>query len=181
MASKAKTSKSGFLRPSTLAGISLGNHDDLPITDSTGSITGLDGGFSETAKLDKIHVPVGSRVIGLIVLEAVSHEYDKVKDGRGANAITLDEFVENTVYKGESVLLIDPDDVEDLVTKHEERIAAARLDAKRQAKAAKGEFELPFADDEIADETDDENNVRFIRPNVPDDEGASATDQEEGE
>jgi hypothetical protein len=146
MTAKARTSKSGFLRPSTLAGIPLGDHDGLPITDSSGSITGLQGGFSETASLDKIHVPVGSRVIGLIVMVADSHEYDRVKDGRGKDAVMLDEFVENTVYKGESVLLIDPDDVEELVTKHEARIAEARAEAEAAAKEAKGEFFLPFAE-----------------------------------
>ena len=154
MATKATTSKSGYLRPSTLAGKSLGEHDGLPITASTGTITGLAGGFSETAALDKIHVPVGSKVIALVVMTADSHEYDRVKEGRGKEAVLLDEFVENTVYKGESVLLIDPDDVEELVAKHQARIAEARAEAERQAKEAKGEFSLPFPETGAAAEPD---------------------------
>jgi hypothetical protein len=146
MASKARTSKSGFLRPSTLAGIPLGDHDGLPITTSSESIAGLNGGYSETAALDKIHIPVGSMCIGLIVMKAESHEYDRVKEGRGQKATILEEFVENTVFKGQSVLLIDPDDVEELVTKHEARIAEARAEAEAKAKEAKGEFSLPFAE-----------------------------------
>lgn len=143
MTKRSTTSKAGYLRPSTLAGIPLGDHDGLPITQSTGSITGLDGGFSETASLDKIHIPVKSRVIALVVLEAVSHEYDRIKEGRGANAVSLEEFIENTVYKGESALLIDPDDVEELVQKHEARVAEARALAAQEARAVRGENTLP--------------------------------------
>ena len=142
-AKKDLVSEAGFTRVSMLAGIDLGEHDGLPITHSSGSITGLDGGFSETAELDKIHVPVGSKVIGLIVLDAKSHEYDKVTEGRGAKQVTLEEFIENTVYKGESVLLIDPDDVEELVTRHQARVTQARLEAAEAAKAARGEATLP--------------------------------------
>ncbi|MDE1904865.1 MAG: hypothetical protein KGH75_00255 [Rhodospirillales bacterium] len=151
-AAKSTTTRSGFLRPSTLAGIPLGEHDDLPITQSNGTITGLAGGFSETAAMDKIHVPVGSRVIALVVMVADSHEYDRVTEGRGKDKTMLDEFVETTVYKGESVLLIDPDDVEDLVKKHQEKVAKVRAAAEAAAKAARGELPLPFGTD---DEDDD--------------------------
>lgn len=140
---KELVSAGGYTRVSMLAGVPLGDHDGLPITSCSGSITGLDGGFSETAKLDPIHVPIGSKVIGLIVLESKSHEYDKETEGAGKNKVTLDQFVENTVYKGESVLLIDPDDVEELVAKHQARVNQARLEAEEAARKAKGESTLP--------------------------------------
>jgi hypothetical protein len=137
-------SDAGFTRVSMLAGIPLGDHDGLPITQSTASIHGLEGGFAETAALDKIHVPVRNRVIGIIVLEAESHEYDRIKEGRGKDAEILEEFVENTVYKGESLFLIDPDDLQDLVLKHQARVTEARVEAERLAQEAKGVSQFPI-------------------------------------
>jgi hypothetical protein len=173
MTKKATVTKAGFTRPSTLAGIPLGDHDGLPITQSSGTITGLAGGFSETAALDKIHVPVKARVVALVVLEAESHEYDRVKDGKDV----LEEFVENTVYKGESVLLIDPDDVEELIAKHTQRVKEARSVAEAAAKAAKGEFQLP---DPVGDAEGQERESEHGGGTGGDPDGSYAGDDSDG-
>ena len=133
-----------FIHPSELAGVPVPDHDGFPVTECNGSITGLNGGFAETARLDRIHVPVGSRVIALVVMTATSHEYDRVTEGTGPDRVALDEFRETTVYKGESVQLIDPEAVNDIVAKHQERVAKARSDAAQAAREAKGEFTLPL-------------------------------------
>jgi hypothetical protein len=144
MTKKATTSKSGFIRPSTLVGVPIPDHDGLLVTDCSGTISGLQGGFAKSAKMERIHIPVGSKVVGLWWGEADSHEYDRRKEGTGKDATVLDEFVETTVYKATHSLLIDPDDVEELVTKHNARVAEAEAEEERLRREAKGEFGLPF-------------------------------------
>jgi hypothetical protein len=144
------TNRDGFLRPSTLYGKPIPDHDGIPVTRSNATITGLEGGFSEAAAMDPIHVPLGMKVCGLWWGESDSHEYDRpVVEGRGKSAVKADDaFTETTVYKAEAALLIDPDLVMEIIKAHNERVAAERDEAERQRREAKGEFQLPFANND---------------------------------
>jgi hypothetical protein len=149
-AAKAATSKSGYVRPSVLAKTPIPDHDDMPVTQSNATITGLQGGFSAAARVQPIHYPSKCRAIGLVVMTNESHEYDRVTEKvKGGPDVVLDEFLETTVWKGETLLIIDPDDVEGMVSEFLKLLAKARSEADAAARAKAGEFQLDgLGDDE---------------------------------
>jgi hypothetical protein len=143
-AAKARTTKDGYVRPATLYGEDLGEHDGLPITDSSGTITGLEGGFSESASLDAIHVKVGEKVWLLVSAVADSHEYDKrTEKVKGEGKVKLEEFVETTVYRADYAFIVDPEAVQEIGAARIAQLQEARAEAEAKAKADRGEFQLP--------------------------------------
>jgi hypothetical protein len=158
-----------FVKPSDLASQPVPDHDGKPIRDTDGSLVKTGHGFEETLKLQRMHIPIGARVMVLTPARCVSHEYDIASEGTGKDKVELDEFDETAILEAESVLLIDPDLVAKLVIEHNDRVEQARAEADRikaeeraqredDKRAAAGEFKLPDANN--GDPLDDPTPIR---------------------
>jgi hypothetical protein len=134
-------SRSQRIHPSELEGMDLGEHDGLPITQSSAQITNAGDGLSESLAMSAVHIPVESEVVIVLTAKVKRHSYERVV---GAEKSVKDEFVEVTTYRTDAAFMIDPDLLEEAIAKHMERRAAHRSELERLRKAAKGEFELPF-------------------------------------
>lgn len=137
-----------MIRPADLIGKGVPYHDELPVTYSKARITKTGDGLSEALDLAPLHVPLGANVVILLTAKAVSHEYDKVRVGRGADAMELDEFIETTVFAATSAQFIDPDLVAAALHDHAERVKEERANRERAEREAHGEFALDFDDDD---------------------------------
>ena len=135
------------IKPSDLEGESIPDHDGLPVTRTAAIIQKTGDGLSESMGMAPIHIPVGEHVLVLIVAKAKGHKYERVVEGTGKNAETLDEFTETLVLDAESALFLDPDLVGEIVSEHLARVAMARAEAEARKRAAKGEFQLPLPED----------------------------------
>ncbi len=136
------------LRPSDLEGIPLGDHDGVPISQFAAKVTKAGDGLSESMRLSPMHLPIGGHGVLVMPFTVVSHEYDYVKDGRTR---IESERLETAVLEADGALLVDPDLVEKVVAEHMTRILDARERAAREKREKRGEFELPFADNDDVD------------------------------
>jgi uncharacterized small protein (DUF1192 family) len=134
------------VKPSDLEQIAIPDHDGLPITQTLAKITRTGDGLSESMSLTPIHIPVETKVMVLVPAIAKGHGYKRVTEGKGEDKHVIDEFAETVTLEATGALLLDPDLVKTIVTEHMDRIGAARAEAERLKKEAKGEFSLPFAE-----------------------------------
>ena len=133
---------------SKLRAEAIPDHDGFPVTTTAAKITKTGDGLSEAMAMAPIHVPVGTRVMIVVPAVAVEHKYKQATEGTGKNKITLDEWVETTVFEAQGATFVDADLVSDVVDSHMTRVADARHAAEQQRRADKGEFPLPDIDGE---------------------------------
>lgn len=135
--------KPRYIKPSELEGKLIPGHDGVEVTDLKAKLTGADGFLAESVSIGGAHMPIGSRVMVLSPSIVDSHEYDRAKVDK---EVVDDALVETAVLKAEGCLLLDADLVAEVVEAHNKRIEAARAEADRLRKEAKGIFSLPLDD-----------------------------------
>ena len=133
-------------RLSELRAEPIPDHDGFPVTSTVAKITKTGDGLSEAMAMAPIHVPVGTRVMIVIPAMAVEHKYKQATAGTGKDKITLDEWVETTVFEAQGATFVDADLVSGVVDEHMERVADERHRIEQERRAAKGEFPLPDID-----------------------------------
>lgn len=131
-----------LVRPSELKEIDSTTYDDLPVTEARTKITRAGDGLSEALRLAPVHVPIGAQVVILMIAEATAHQHARRKEGRGADAVELDEYVETATLEARAATFIDPDLVSDVLSLHMQRVEEARARAEAEKREAAGEFSL---------------------------------------
>ena len=133
-------------RVDLMAPTDLPDFEGLEVVEARAAVTNTGDGLSEAMHFAPFAIHQGQR--GFLVLEFecvdVRHPYaDKKKPEDGLARVHI--------LRAETGLLLDDDVIAKAVEAQKEKIAKLRADEERRAKEERGEFSLPFADDDPAD------------------------------
>lgn len=115
------------------------DYKGIPVTQVGVNVTNLGDGLSESATIEPMEIPIGSKVVGVFYAEVVSHEHDPAREGRTA---LEDELKLTHVLRAEGAFFPDPDLIAKAVDQHQARVKEHRAEMERQKLAAKGHMQL---------------------------------------